>query len=85
MGTYLGDGLGDTRKEIDYTKGYNARLSFLETLYRDHLVAPVEADSDDAWVVYHRECALKAYLMFLVGTPIFVEKSETYVDVIYMR
>lgn len=85
MGTYLGDGPSDARKEIDYTEGYNPRFSFLETLYRDHLVAPVEADGDDAWVMYHRTCALKAYLMFFVGTPIFVEKSATYVDVIYMR
>lgn len=28
---------------------------------------------------------MRAYLLYLVGTDIFVDKSTTYVDVVYLR
>ena len=45
----------------------------------------VDAEGDDMHVVYHRHCALRCYLLFLVGTSMFVDKSATYIDVIYLK
>lgn len=42
-------------------------------------------DVDAVKVEYHRQCALRCYLLFLVGTSIFVDKSEIYVDVVYLK
>ncbi|XP_050895966.1 protein MAINTENANCE OF MERISTEMS-like [Lathyrus oleraceus] len=35
-------------------------------------------------VVLHKSHALRAYMLYLVGTVIFVDKSVTYIDVIYL-
>ena len=75
----------DAQKEIDDTRRWHARFSFLKELYKYHLVAVVETDGYDAHVLYHRACALRSYLMYLVGTSIFVDKSDYYVDVVYLR
>lgn len=85
MVTFLGSDWGDAQKEINDTRGCHARFSFLETLCRDHLEATLEEDGDDARVVYHRGCVLRAYLMVLVDMSIFVDKNITYIDVIYLR
>lgn len=82
--TYLRFDLSEAQKEIDDTIICYGKFSFKETLYIEHLVATVEDDGDDAQVVYHRGCAFQAYLFF-VGTSIFMDKSATYVIVIYLR
>lgn len=33
----------------------------------------------------HIAYAMRAYLLYLVGTAIFVDKSATYLDVLYLR
>lgn len=40
---------------------------------------------DDAYVACHRHCALKIYFLILIGTNIFMEKSVTYVDGVYLK
>lgn len=57
-------------------------FSFLVDRYENHMVAVVGVDGDDTRVTYYRACALRSYLMVLIGTSIFVDKSATYVDVI---
>lgn len=52
----------------------------VETIWKRHW-----RDGDDARVVYHRGCVLRAYLMVLVDMSIFVDKNKTYIDVIYLR
>lgn len=54
-------------------------------LYKDHLATTMEDDDDDARVMYHKGCALRAHLMFLVDTLIFMDKIATHVDDIYLR
>lgn len=68
--------------EIDVTRGAHTRFSYLEKLYEFLLDAEVEAESDDEMILHHRQCALRLYLMYLVGTTIFMEKSVTYVNVV---
>lgn len=46
--TYLGANTSDVQKEMDDTIGCHARFVFLEELYINHLVAPVEVDGGDA-------------------------------------
>lgn len=61
------------------------RFSFLMDLYQHHLVVALDDDGDDAHVAYLRVCALRSCLLVLVDTSIFVSKSLTYVNVIYLR
>lgn len=45
----------------------------------------LEVDGDDAQIMHHRACALKSYLMYLVGKSIFVDEISYYVDVVDLR
>lgn len=53
--------------------------------YEHHLTTIMDVDADDTQVPYHIAYALSSYLLVFVGTSIFVDKSATYVDVIYLR
>lgn len=83
--TYLGVGPGKTHQELNDTRGYDVMFSFLIDLYKDHLVATLDADGDDIHFAYHRVCALRLYFFILIDTSIFVDKSVTCVSVIYLR
>ncbi|XP_058750743.1 protein MAIN-LIKE 2-like [Vicia villosa] len=65
----------------------HVKFSTLEELYEHHLVAAAgaEDEGDAVFVEYHRDCALRCWLMFLVSTSLFVDKSATYVDLTYLR
>lgn len=39
-----------------------------------HSATLVDANGDDSKVMHHRECALWLYLVYFVGTPIFIDK-----------
>lgn len=45
----------------------------------------VGAEDDDMHIEYHRQCAFMCYLLFLAGTSMFVDTSESYVDVAYLK
>lgn len=75
MVTYLGADLDDVQKEIDNTRWCHARFTFMDELYKNPMVATVEADDDDAHVLHHKANALRSYLMYLVNTSIFMVKS----------
>lgn len=49
------------------------------------MIAEKQVDGDDEQVMYLRAYAMSSYLLYLVGTPIFVDKSSYYVDVIYLK
>lgn len=85
MVSYLGFDTGKAQHEIDDTRGCHARFSFMVDLYEHHLTVTVDADGDDGHVAYHKVCALRSYLLILVDTSIFMDKSATYVDAIYIR
>lgn len=53
--------------------------------YINNLNANVDVMSDDAHVAYHVVCALRTYFLFLVDKSIFVDKSLTYVDIVYIE
>lgn len=45
----------------------------------------VDAKCDNIQVEYQRDCALRCYLLFLVGTSMCVAKSVTSVDVFHLK
>lgn len=84
MVNYLGVHIGEAQEEFDATRGIHAQFSYLEELYKYHQVSAVEVEADDEEVLFHRQYAFRSYFMYLVDTIIFMEKSATYVDVVYM-
>lgn len=45
----------------------------------------MDVNGDLTRVAYYNACVLRSCLLGLVGTPIFTNKSVTYVEVIYLR
>lgn len=52
--------------------------------YTHNLAMTLQVSGDDEHIMYHRACALKSYLIYLVNTSTFVDKSTYYVDVVYL-
>lgn len=69
---------------FEKTKGCHARFEFLKKVYTNEILRAQEARGDDEHVGLHRAYAMRAYLIYLVGTAIFVDKSATYIDVVYL-
>lgn len=44
----------------------------------------MEAEGDDEQVLFHIQYALRSDFLYLVDTTIFVDKSATYVDLVYL-
>lgn len=70
--------------EVDKTRGAHTIFVYLKKVYEDALLSAQQADGNDEQVVLHILHALRAYLLYLVGTVIFLDKSATYTDVIYL-
>lgn len=55
-------------------------------LYICHLDYAVETDNvDDAHVTHHKVCEFSSYLLYMVSTSVFVNKSSYYVNFVYMK
>ena len=67
------------------TRDVHAKFSYWEKLYGENLELVENADDDELHVTYHKECALRCFLLSFVGTSIFVDKSATYIDVAYLK
>ena len=85
MVDYLGADHVEAFEPCRSTRGAHAKFSWLAILYGNNFEMAKHSDADDLWVAYHRECALRCFIMFLVGTSMLVEKSENYVDVAYLK
>lgn len=73
MVIYLGADPMDALMQCERTIRAHAKLSYLETLYQNNLELVENANDDDLQVTYHRECALRCFLLFLVGMSIFMD------------
>lgn len=73
----------DALKEIEDTYWCLARFGFLERMYALRMTVVEQTDGDDEKAMQHRAYALRTYLLYLVDTSIFVDKSAYYVDVAY--
>ena len=82
-------------EDCDSTNGAHVRFSYLKKLYGEHLYqaalakktaqAAGEPVEDDIFVQFHHSCAIWYFLMYLVGTSVFVDTSGHYTDVAYLR
>ncbi|XP_050895905.1 uncharacterized protein LOC127102595 [Lathyrus oleraceus] len=84
MVEYLGVDPGEAMDELVKTMGAHARFIYLKNVYENVFLSALQADGDDEQVALHRSHVLRAYLLYLVGTSIFVDKSVTYTDVVYL-
>lgn len=82
MVTHSGVNRTEAANEATDTRGVHARFIIWDELYKDHLQWAKEAEDDGMQADYHRTCALRCYLLFLVDTYIFVDKSATYIHVV---
>lgn len=71
-------------REFEATRKAQARFRFLEKVYTNELLRAKHTTGDDEHVIQHITYAMRAYLLYLIDTIIFVDKSVTYVDVIYL-
>lgn len=85
MVEYLRDDPEEAMEELDKIRGAQARFVYLKKVYEDAILSAQQADGDDEQVALHKSYALRAYLFYLVGTGIFVDKSPTYIYVVYLR
>lgn len=77
MENYLVADSGAVQQELDAMRGAHARFSYIDELYKYHLIAEMDDEGDDEHVLLHRKCALRSYFLYLVSTTIFVDKSAT--------
>lgn len=80
MVIYLGVDPMDALMQCESTIGAHTKFSYLKKLYGENLELIEDANENDIQVTYHQECALRCYLIFSVGTTMFVDKSATYID-----
>lgn len=64
MVIYLGVDPMDAQMQCESTRGAHAKFPYLELAKN--------ADNDDLQVTYHMECALRCFILFLVGMSIFL-------------
>lgn len=81
---YLGFNPSEAQEKLDATRDECALFAYMEELYKYHMVATMKAKGDVEQVLFHIQCALRSYFLYLVSTIIFVDKSATYVDVFYL-
>ena len=66
----------DAREELVAVQGTSVQLEWLRSIFDN-----VNNESDSTQI----ECVAKAYLLFLLGCMLFVDKSSTWVLVVYLK
>ena len=54
--------------ELDFTCGANVRYSYLKKVFTNEITHAREVDGNPNQVILHQRFAMRAYLLFLVGT-----------------
>lgn len=85
MVNYLVADPRDAQQVMNDTRGCHAKFLFMERMFRYHLDATIEVDSYNALVAHHRVCALRPYLLYLVGMSKFMDKRAYYAVIVYLR
>lgn len=85
MVDYLGVDLKDAMRNFKNTRGTHARFEFLKNVYTYELLREEQAKGDDEQMGINRAYVMRAYMLYLVDTVIFVDQSATYMDVVYLR
>ena len=81
---YLGVTSEGALVKIDKPRGCHVRFSYLQEVYTAELQCARQANGDDLLVAQHKGRAMRAYLLYLIGTQIFVDTSVAYTNIMYM-
>ncbi|CAL5209991.1 unnamed protein product [Lathyrus oleraceus] len=76
MVDYRGVDPAYARTEMDRTRGTHARFEFLKKVYTYELQRVEHARGDDEQVRLHKAYVIRAYLLYLVGIVIFMDKMS---------
>ncbi|XP_058742207.1 protein MAIN-LIKE 1-like [Vicia villosa] len=74
----------DALEKVERTGGAHIRFGVLQRRYDVELLAAKEVVGDEVEADIHRERALRCYFLYLIDTQIFVDKSSSYTDVVYL-
>ena len=85
MVNYLRVDLEVALTEMERTRGVHARIEFMKKVYTYELQRAEQARGHNEKVKLHRAYDMRANLLYLAGTAIFMDKSATYTYVIYLR
>ncbi|MCI38566.1 serine/threonine-protein phosphatase 7 long form-like protein, partial [Trifolium medium] len=83
----IGADLADVGWEVTTTKWAHAQFTYLKPMFRANLAAARQAEADINEVSMHlyKKYTIRVYLLFLVVTTIFSNKSKRYADVTYLQ
>lgn len=84
MVDYLGVDPEDALTEIERTIKANARFELLKNVYTNELERAEKTIDDDKQVGLHKAYAMRVCMLYFVGNVIFVDKSVTYTNVVYL-
>ncbi|MCI57864.1 serine/threonine-protein phosphatase 7 long form-like protein, partial [Trifolium medium] len=76
----------DVDKEVTQTRGAHTQFTYLRDLFEKHLQCVVrykeQGNEEDA--ENYQDCAVKLYLLILVGNTIFTNMSKAHVNLTYL-
>ena len=88
MVMYLRSDPGDALLELTRTKGAHCRFSYLRMIFKECLLQQLALETAHGVteeVRRLRDQVVCIYLLYLVGITLFTNKSQTFVDVVYLR
>ncbi|XP_058747071.1 protein MAIN-LIKE 1-like [Vicia villosa] len=71
-------------QEVKRTHEAHARYHTLQQIYDVELLAAHQAVGEEVKADIHREWVFRCYLLYSIGTQLFVDTSSTYTDIVYL-
>jgi hypothetical protein len=85
---YLNFDKDDAKTEFEKTNGAHIGFPKLLQLYLDNLNLAEKADLDEEATEeekeFYKDCTLRCFFLYLLGSTLFTNKSSQYVDVIFL-
>jgi len=78
---------GEALVEVTQTKGAHCRFRYLRRIFKDSMLEQLALETEYSVteeVRWLRDQAVRIYLLYLVGITLFIDKSVTDVDVVYL-
>ncbi|RHN51109.1 putative protein-serine/threonine phosphatase [Medicago truncatula] len=88
MMQYLGCDPGDAVVEVTPNRGAHCRFSYLRRIFKDRLLQQLELENEYGVTQEVRglwDQVVRIYLLYLIGITLFTDKSQTAMDVVYLR
>ena len=85
MVTHLGSDPGEAHVEMTKTKGAHFRFGYLQRIFKLRMKEQLELETEHGLTQEARRMhdqAVRIYLLYVVGTMLFTDKSQNDVDVV---